>query len=100
MKKVSSSYDIILRPLTTEKGTRLKGDANQVCFVVQLDANKSQIRDAVEDLFDVSVRRVNTQVVRGKKVTRYGRTVGQRTKWKKAVVTLGPDDSIDFYAGA
>ena len=99
MKKVLRAYDIVLRPLTTEKGTRLKGDANQVCFVVRLNANKSQIRDAVEDLFDVSVQKVNTQVVRGKKVTRYGRTVGMRPKWKKAVVTLGPDDSIDFYAG-
>jgi len=91
---------IIKRPLIlTEKGSLMRDDHNQYLFEVDLRANKVEIRHAVEELFDVSVVDVNTLIVRGKP-KRMGRTMTKTRNWKKAIVTLGPDDSIDFFEGA
>ncbi len=89
--------DIIVRPiLLTEKATRLREEHNQVIFEVKRNANKIQIKDAVEKLFQVGVVAVNTQLVRGKE-RRMGRGHGKLHNWKKAIVTLKPGDDIPFY---
>jgi large subunit ribosomal protein L23 len=105
---------IIKRPLLTEKGTFLKesggrpqkdaeGDAEslspQVLFEVARDANKVEIRNAVEKLWNVSVLKVRTAVVRGKE-KRLGKFMGRRSNWKKALVTLAPGQNIEFFEGA
>ena len=91
---------IIKRPLIlTEKGSNLRDEQNQYLFEVDLRANKIEIRKAVETLFDVSVQDVNTLIVRGK-MKRMGRTRAKTRNWKKAIVTLAADDSIDFFEGA
>lgn len=90
-----STFNVIKRPVVTEK-TTLGADLNQYVFEVSLDANKHQIRDAVEGLFDVRVTRVRTAIMQGKR-KRFGRTFGKRSNWKKAVVTLQEGDAIEFY---
>jgi len=93
------SYDIhsvLRRPIVTEKTTVQKEDDNQVVFRVRTDANKVQIREAVERLLGVNVLSVNTAVVRGK-VKRMGRRHGQRANWKKAIVTLAPGEEVEFF---
>lgn len=87
---------IVLRPLVTEKATTLKDAHNQVTFQVALDANKVQVRHAVEAIFKVKVTGVRTQVVFGK-LKRMGRYMGRRSSWKKAVVTLGPGSKIELF---
>ena len=87
---------IVLRPLVTEKATTLKDEHNQVSFQVALDANKIEVRQAVEAIFKVKVTNVRTQVVFGKE-TRMGRYVGRRPSWKKAGVTLGAGSKIDLF---
>lgn len=88
---------VIRRPIAlTEKATALKANNNQVVFEVDLSANKIQIREAVETLFDVKVVAVNTMVFRGK-TRRTRRAVVQRPNWKKAVVTLREGDDIQFF---
>ena len=92
--------EIIKRPLIlTEKGTNLRDTENQYLFEVDLRANKIEIRKAVETLFDVSVLDVNTLIMRGK-MKRMGRTRAKTRNWKKAIVTLAADDSIDFFEGS
>ena len=91
---------IIKRPLIlTEKGSIMRDDQNKYLFEVDLRANKVEIRKAVEELFDVTVVDVNTLIMRGKP-KRMGRMMNKTRNWKKAIVTLGPDDSIDFFEGA
>ena len=91
------NYDILLGPIITEKGTRLS-EHGQIVFKVCLDANKAQIRKAVEGLFDVKVTKVNTIRVTGKtKIFR--QTVGRRSNYKKAIVTLSEGQNIDYLAG-
>ncbi len=87
---------VVLRPLVTEKATTLKDDRNQVSFQVAMDANKVDIRRAVERIFKVKVTDVRTQVVQGKE-KRMGRFVGRRPAWKKAVVQLAPDSKIELF---
>lgn len=88
---------IIKRPIAlTEKAAHLKEEANQVIFEVELKANKIQIRDAVEKLFDVKVESVNTLIQRGK-VKRLGRSQMKRPNWKKAIVTLKEGSDIQFF---
>ena len=88
---------VIRRPIAlTEKAARLKMDCNQVIFEVSRDANKVQIRSAVEELFGVKVVSVNTMIQRGK-MKRMGRTYAKRRNWKKAVVTLREGDDIQFF---
>ena len=89
--------EIIRRPiLLTEKAARLREDDNQVIFEVASGANKIQIKNAVETLFNVGVVKVRTSNVRGK-LRRMGRGHGQLRNWKKAIVTLKPGDDIAFY---
>jgi large subunit ribosomal protein L23 len=87
---------IVLRPLVTEKATALKDEHNQVSFQVATDANKVEIRHAVEAIFKVKVTGVRTQVVFGKE-KRMGRFVGRRPSWKKAIVTLGQGSKIELF---
>ena len=88
-------YDIIRRPVITEKASGLEPDGKFV-FEVDLKATKHQVRDAVERLFGVNVISVNTAVMQGKR-KRFGRTLGKRSNWKKAVVTLREGQSISFF---
>jgi large subunit ribosomal protein L23 len=90
-------YAILLRPLITEKSTSLAGQDKYV-FEVDLRANKPQIREAVELAFDVTVRDVNTMVVKGKN-RRFGHNVTKQPDWKKAIVTLQPGDTIELFEG-
>jgi large subunit ribosomal protein L23 len=102
---------IIKRPLLTEKSQRQRetggaaerppeGEdyAQQIAFEVAKDANKIEIRHAVQSLFKVTVTQVRTQVVRGKE-KRIGRFAGRRPAWKKAIVTLRPGEAISFFEG-
>lgn len=87
---------VILKPLITEKGSRLREEGNKYIFSVLPDANKIEIKRAVQDIFDVKVRDVKTIVVRGK-IKRMGAFEGKRPDWKKAVVTLEKGHSIDLF---
>lgn len=92
-------YDVIRRPVLTEKNTRLMDEQNQYTFEVARDANKIQIKEAVELAFpNVQVRNVRTAIV-ASKPRRRGRTVGSSKPWKKAVVTLRPGDRINIFEG-
>ena len=90
-------YDIIVAPVITEKSQRIS-EANQVVFRVRGDASKPEIKEAVEGLFNVKVTAVNTLNVKGK-VKRFRGTVGRRSDWKKAIVTLAEGQSIDVTTG-
>lgn len=92
-------YQIIRRPLISEKGTDLKDRTNQYLFEVAQDANKIEIKRAVESLFQVKVLQVRTLSVKGKK-KRVGRLVGRTPGWKKAVATLKEGEHIEFFEGA
>jgi large subunit ribosomal protein L23 len=91
---------IIRRPIVlTEKATLLREKHNQVVFEVVRTANKIEIRNAVQKLFNVHVTDVNTMVIRGKE-RRMGRGHARTQNWKKAIVTLKEGDAIDFFADA
>ena len=87
--------DILIRPLITEKTTQLMADGKYT-FVVDKRADKTQIGKAVAKVFNVHVKGVNTVNVTGKK-KRMGRTEGKRADYKKAIVTLAPGESIEFF---
>src|SRR5436190_15142682 len=89
-------YQIILRPLVTEKGTHQSTRHNAYCFEVHVAATKSQIKNAVQTLFPVRVESVNTLIRQGK-TRRYKNRIGTMVDWKKAIVTLHPDDKIEFF---
>ncbi len=89
-------YSVLKSPLVTEKSSALKAEANKVVFRVARDANKIDIKSAVEKLFDVKVEEVNTMVNRGKP-KRVGKSVGRRQNWKKAVVTLAEGTDLDVF---
>jgi large subunit ribosomal protein L23 len=91
-------YDIIIRPLITEKTSIQKEDHNQVSFEVDRRANRVEIRRAIEKIFNVRVADVRTMQVKGK-VKQRGRIVGKRRDWKKAIVNLMPGERIDFFEG-
>lgn len=91
-------YQVVRRPLLTEKGTRLKEEANQYVFRVAKRANKVEIKQAIEALFKVTVLDVRTLPVRGK-AKRLGRFQGKQADWKKAIATLKAGDSIELYEG-
>ena len=91
-------HQIIIRPIITEKSNIAKEEHNQVVFEVSPKANKIEIKQAVEKLFDVKVLKVRTINMRGKP-KRWGRIVGKRKNWKKAIVTLAEGYSIDFFEG-
>lgn len=88
-------YKIILAPVVSEKTTRVAELSNQVVFKVIKDANKQEVRAAVEKMFDVEVEQVRILNVKGKtKRTRFG--IGRRNDWKKAYVSLAEGQEIDF----
>jgi len=92
-------YDIIKRPLITEKTSIQKEDYNQMTFEVDRRANRVEIKRAIENIFKVNVATVRTMQVKGKTKQR-GPIVGKRRNWKKAVVKLMPGERIDFFEGA
>lgn len=90
-------YDVIRRPIVSEKSTRLAEENNQYVFEVALNANKFQIKEAVEVIFDVTVTKVNTLIMPAKRGRR-GRNEYVRSKqWKKAIVTLKSGDTIELF---
>lgn len=91
-------YEVIKRPLLTEKGTALKEQNNQYCFEVATKASKIDIRNAVEKLFNVKVVDVKTMRYMGKE-RRVGRFTGRRPHWKKAIVTLKEGSGIELFQG-
>lgn len=91
--------EIIRAPLISEKGSLLAEGTQQVLFKVQPDANKIEVKSAVEALFKVKVVKVRMARYLGK-IRRVGRNVGRRPEWKKAYVTLREGDKIDFFGGA
>ena len=91
-------YKIIEKPLITEKSTLLLQERNSVSFRVHLLANKIQIKEAVEKIFNVTVVDVNTCRVKGKQ-RRFGRTMGTTKNWKKAVLRLKEGDKIEIFEG-
>ena len=86
---------ILIAPVVSEKSTRVADQSRQMVFRVLPDARKPEIRKAVEKMFDVTVSAVQVLNVKGK-VKRFGRTVGRRSDWKKAYVTLAEGSDIDF----
>jgi large subunit ribosomal protein L23 len=90
---MKTAYDVILAPLITEKLARLTEKGNVVVFKVHRDANKIQIRAAVQEIWKVKVERVRTLNNEGK-LKRLGRFVGRRSDWKKAIVTLAEGQTI------
>lgn len=93
-----SGESIIVAPMVTEKGTVVNEKANQVVFRVSREASKGAVRDAIEEMFKVTVLKVRTSNFLGK-IRRQGRTIGRRPAWKKAYVTLKEGDRIEFFEG-
>ncbi|MEW6215380.1 MAG: 50S ribosomal protein L23 [Nitrospirota bacterium] len=92
-------YTIIKKPLFTEKGAFLKESQNKVLVEVSRDANKLEIKKAIEEIFKVKVEKVTTIKAHGK-WKRYGRSMGKRPDRKKAVITLKRGEKLDFIEGA
>ena len=93
--------NILIKPIVTEKMTALGEEFNRYGFVVAKEANKLQIREAVEELYDVKVADVNTMRYPGKRKqrnTKSGLSIGKTSSYKKAVVTLAEGEVIDFYS--
>jgi len=91
-------YQVLKKPLVTEKGTRQKEQSNQIIFEVDRRANRVMVRTAVETIFKVKVLSVKLMNVKGKE-RRVGKNVGRRPDWKKAIVRLGPGENIEFFEG-
>ena len=92
---------ILLKPIVTEKMNALGEKLNRYGFVVAKDANKLQIKEAVEDMYGVTVEAVNTMRYGGKRKSRYTKTgiiSGKTNAFKKAVITLAEGETIDFYS--
>ena len=94
--RTKSPEEIVLRPVITEKTLRIAERENAYTFQVHVTANKVQVRDAIERLFNVAVVDVRTQNIQGKR-RRMGRYVGTTGNWKKAVVKVREGDTIDFH---
>jgi large subunit ribosomal protein L23 len=90
-------YEVLRRPLITEKATYLK-ESDKYAFEVESKANEFQIKEAVEQAFNVKVRKVNVMMVPGK-TRRFGRREVTNSPWKKAIVTLEPGHKITFFEG-
>jgi len=88
--------DVLRRPIILTEKANLLRERNQVVFEVSRDANKAQIKDAIQAMFNVKVIDVNTLVMRGKD-KRMGRGYSKLQNWKKAIITLKEGDSIDFF---
>ena len=92
------AHDIIIRPLITEKSSRLM-ELNKYSFEVHLSANKIQVRKAIEEIFKVKVTAVHILNIHPKP-KRMGAFIGKTRSWKKAIVSLAPGERIDFFEGA
>lgn len=92
-------YEIIKKPLFTEKGSALKESENKILVEINKDANKVEIKKAIEDIFKVKVEKVATIKVHGK-WKRYGKSLGKRSDRKKALITLKKGEKLDFIEGA
>jgi large subunit ribosomal protein L23 len=90
------AHQILLRPLVTEKGVHRASRNNQYAFEIHRDANKLDVKKAVEELFSVKVKKVRTQTRKGK-LRRYRFRFGKTNDWKKAIVQLHEDHRIDFF---
>lgn len=91
-------FEVIRRPIVTEKAMLAVDYDNQYTFEVVIKANKTLIREAVEWAFDVEVLKVNTMIMPGKP-RRWGRRTSYTPAWKKAVVTLAPGETIEMFEG-
>ncbi|MCR9291122.1 MAG: 50S ribosomal protein L23 [bacterium] len=89
-------HQVIIRPLVTEKGVHRAARNNHYAFEIHPQATKTDVRRAVEELFDVQVEKIMTQNRRGK-TRRYRYRYGVTSNWKKAIVKLGPEHRIDFF---
>lgn len=98
MPTAPHALDVIIRPMITEKATRLGGE-NKYAFEVRKHANKMQIKEAVEKGFDVKVTAVNVMVMKGKPFRVRGNRVKHSPEWKKAVVTLAAGDKLELFEG-
>ena len=98
---MATIYEVLRRPLITEKSNYQVGDLNQYVFEVSAEATKNQIKDAIETLFDVNVVRVNVLNVPAKRSRRWRnrRVMVRRTAYKKAIITLAPGDRIEAFEG-
>jgi large subunit ribosomal protein L23 len=93
---------ILIKPVVTEKSTRLSDKRGTYVFVVNREANKIEVKTAVEKMFNVSVKNVNTAVMPGKPKSRSTKTAvvkGTKSAYKKAFVTLEPGETIDIFGG-
>ncbi|MFO7789507.1 MAG: 50S ribosomal protein L23 [Bacteroidota bacterium] len=93
--------EILVKPIVTEKMTDQSEKLNRYGFIVDVKANKAQIKNAIEELYDVNVRNVNTMRYDGKLKSRYTKTgivSGRTNAYKKAIVSLDESDTIDFYS--
>ena len=91
-----SIYEVLQRPVISEKSTALSEVAGKYVFEVATGANKQEIKEAVQKLFNVSVKSVKTMVMHGK-LKRVGRSEKKHSNWKKAIVTVGEGQKIDFF---
>jgi large subunit ribosomal protein L23 len=96
---MKSVYDVIKKPLFTEKGSNLKESENKILIEVDRDSNKIEIKKAVEELFKVKVDKVATIKAHGK-MKRYGKFTGKTSDRKKALITLKKGEKLDFIEGA
>lgn len=98
---MTNIYEVLRRPIITEKTNYLNNDLHQYVFEVASDATKSMVKDAVETLFDVDVLRINIINVPAKRTrrARSRRLMVRRSGYKKAIVTLAADDTIDIFEG-
>jgi large subunit ribosomal protein L23 len=96
-----NNTNVIIKPLVTEKSTHVQQTRNAYAFEVHANANKPEIKKAVEKQYNVNVERVNTMNIMGKKKVRYtqaGVLAGRKPNYKKAIVTLASGEVIDFYS--
>lgn len=94
-----NAYDIIKKPIFTEKGSNLKESQNKVLVEVAKDANKFEIKNAIEEIFKVKVDKVSVINTIGK-WKRFGKSLGKRPEKKKAIITLKQGEKLDFIEGA
>ncbi|NDJ84999.1 MAG: 50S ribosomal protein L23 [Chloroflexi bacterium] len=97
MAKELHLYDVILRPVITEKSNIAADDNNQYTFEVNMRANKIQVKEAVEIIFDVDVVKVNTMVMPKKRGRRGRKFYDRKQAWKKAVITVRSGQTIDLF---
>lgn len=90
-------YNVLIRPVVTEKANLLTDAENKYVFEVAQNANKVQIKEAIEVIFDKKVVKVNTMIVPAKRGTRGRRAYIRSLQWKKAVVTLAPGETIELF---